>query len=58
VPTNKWQYSTVTTFAGTVSYMCAQGFGTVGERLRERGGRIQRSRNGCVGKDWLVSVYY
>lgn len=40
VPANKWQYSPVTTFAGTVSYLYAQGFGTGGGRLRGRKGEF------------------
>lgn len=59
VPANKWQYPTVTAFAGTVSYLYGQRkfWSWRGEVEREKG-RIQRSGNNWSEKDQCSELAY
>lgn len=59
VPANKWQYPTVPTVAGTVSYLYAQRkFWSFGGEVERKERRIQRSRNSWSEKDQRSELAY
>lgn len=59
VPANKWQYPTVTTFAGTVSYPYGQRkFWSWRGEVERKEGRIQRSGNSWSEKDQCSMLAY